>query len=84
MDSGTGNPCRQVVDTVYILQQRPELRDIFYVATGEEHLGIEARGIAGTEVIQGPHVMSFPNQTICQCGADETSPASDEESQFSI
>jgi len=69
-----------VVDAVYMLQQRPELGDILYITTGEEHLGTEARGIAGAEVVQDPHVMPFPNQTICQGGADETSPASDEAS----
>jgi hypothetical protein len=76
---GDRYPGGEVVDAVHFLELRPELGTVGDVAAGEEDVLAEAGGITTRKVVEGPHLMAFPRQTVREGRAKKAGCACDKE-----
>jgi hypothetical protein len=66
-----------MVDTVDVLQQRPQLGTIRHVAACEEHPFVQLIWVASAQVINDAHLMTITTQSVGQRTAEKPGAASD-------
>jgi hypothetical protein len=78
-DSGS-----QVIDTVYSLEQGPELGYVPDIPPGQQYIGRQPPGISGCEIIDHEHSMAVCQQATGQSSSQKSCTSRDKRAQLTL
>ena len=71
-------------DAIDVVQDGPEFGAVAHIATGEKHVFVQGRRVAGAQVIENSHLVAHFHQAVGQCGANEAGASGDQYSHVVI